>query len=674
MAEKGRAEARNAKEIGEIPPPERPELVRLCERNFRLFCESYFPETFNMPWSDDHLKIIAKVEQVVLNGEQFGMAMPRGSGKTSICEAACVWALVYAHRRFVVLIGSDATSSEEMLSSIRREFESEDAEIGRDFKAVCYPFHRLERVMQRRLTHDGHPVTMSITADEIILPDIEGSAAGGGILRVAGITGRIRGMKYKRADGKSARPDLVILDDPQTDESARSPSQCAYREKLISGTVLGLAGPGKKIAALMPCTKIYVNDLASRLLDRNKHPQWQGETTKLVYAWPTSEKLWESYRQLRAEGMRSGDGVGRANAFYQTNREAMDLGSAVAWRERFKPDELSALQHAMNLRYDQGDAAFFAEYQNEPIDEYTTVDDLKVENLLERISGLDRGVVPLGCNRITAFIDVQQKLLYWSVVAWAEDFSGSIIDYGAWPDQGVSYYTAADARSTMQKAKPGSGLEGAIYNGLEKATEMLLLRDWMREDGTSMRIDRLGIDANWGKSTDIVYAFCRQSHFAALLTPAHGRYVGAASLPFEKWTKRTGETFGCHWIMTNSDKRAVRHVTTDVNWWKSFVAGRLITAVGDRGAVTLYGKKGQDHQMMADQLCSETRVTTEGRGRKVDEWKMKPNVRDNHWWDCLVGAAVMASITGAKLNEVIYERKPQGKVSFAQLQAAARGR
>lgn len=28
----------------------------------------------------------------------------------------------------------------------------------------------------------------------------------------AGITGRIRGMKYKRADGRTVRPTLVVLD------------------------------------------------------------------------------------------------------------------------------------------------------------------------------------------------------------------------------------------------------------------------------------------------------------------------------------------------------------------------------------------------------------------------------------------------------------------------------
>jgi len=92
------------------------------------------------------------------------------------------------------------------------------------------------------------------TAREIVLPTIDGSRASGAIIKVAGITGRIRGMKYKRADGQSVRPSLVVIDDPQTDESARSLSQCATRESILAGAVLGLAGPGKKIAGVMPCT------------------------------------------------------------------------------------------------------------------------------------------------------------------------------------------------------------------------------------------------------------------------------------------------------------------------------------------------------------------------------------------------------------------------------------
>ena len=109
-------------------------------------------------------------------------------------------------------------------------------------------------------------------------------------------------MKYKRADGRAVRPTLVVLDDPQTDESARSLSQCATREGILAGAVLGLSGPGKKISGIMPCTVIRPGDMADNILDRDKHPEWNGERTRRVYAFPKNETLWGKYAQIRAEG------------------------------------------------------------------------------------------------------------------------------------------------------------------------------------------------------------------------------------------------------------------------------------------------------------------------------------------------------------------------------------
>jgi hypothetical protein len=54
-----------------------------AESDFRFFCESYFPLTFHLPWSTDHLKVIAKIEQAVLHGGLFATAMPSGSGNSA---------------------------------------------------------------------------------------------------------------------------------------------------------------------------------------------------------------------------------------------------------------------------------------------------------------------------------------------------------------------------------------------------------------------------------------------------------------------------------------------------------------------------------------------------------------------------------------------------------------
>jgi hypothetical protein len=42
-------------------------------------------------------------------------------------------------------------------------------------------------------------------------------------------------------------------------------------------------------------------------------------------------------------------------------------------------------------------------------------------------------------------------------------------------------------------------------------------------------------------------------------------------------------------------------------------------------------------------------VKTTGRGRAVDEWKLRPSATEDHWLDCLVGCAVAASIQGVTL-------------------------
>ena len=254
-AERNRLRSEAGRDIGDLPAVVNPERKARAENDFRFFCEVYFPLTFNLAWSPDHLKIIGKVEEAVLHGGLFALAMPRGSGKTSIAECACLWAVIYGHREFVCLIGSDESHAREMLESIQMELVSNDL-LAEDFPEVCHPIGCLNGIANRcsGQLYKGERTHIGWVANEIVLPTIPGSPASGAIIKVGGITGRIRGMKYKRADGHTVRPSLVVLDDPQTDESARSLSQCATRERIIAGAVLGMAGPGKKISGIMPCT------------------------------------------------------------------------------------------------------------------------------------------------------------------------------------------------------------------------------------------------------------------------------------------------------------------------------------------------------------------------------------------------------------------------------------
>ena len=689
-AAQSRASSEAGRDIGELPDVVNPPRKARAAGDFRFFCDSYFPLAFHLPWSPDHLKVIAKIEQAVLRGGLFAMAMPRGSGKTSICECACIWAVLYGHRDFVCLVGASEAHAVEMLESIKTELDGNELLL-EDFPEAVYPIHRLEGIANRCAgqLYMGERTHIGWTAREVVLPTLKPdgwlqreelrpfvrddgtSKASGAIIKVAGITGRIRGMKYKRADGRSVRPSLVVIDDPQTDESARSLSQCAARESILAGAVLGLAGPGKKIAGVMPCTVIRPGDMADNILDRDKHPEWNGERTRMVYSFPTNEKLWARYAEIRAEGLRAGRGLADATAFYQAHREAMDEGAVVAWPERYNHDELSAIQHAMNLKL-QDERAFWAEYQNEPLPEESAQDEeLSADQIAAKLNHMRRGEVPIGANHLTMFIDVQQSLLFYVVCAWEDDFTGYVLDYGTYPDQHRAYFTLRDARPTLAQVAKGAGVEGSIYAGLESLTSDYLAREWRRDDGAMMRIERCLIDANWGLSTDVVYQFCRQSAHAGIVMPSHGRFVGASSLPLNDYRRKPGDRLGHNWRMPAvQGKRAVRHVVFDTNYWKSFIYARLAMPMGDRGCLSLFGDRPDQHRLFAEHLTAEYRVRTEGRGRTVDEWKQRANHPDNHWLDCLVGCAVAASMLGAGVPGVTATpaRAERRRVSFAELQ------
>ena len=674
---KDRARARNVaialagRDIGELPSVADPERKARAARDFRFFCEAYFPLTFHLNWSADHLKVINRIEQAVMSGGLFSMAMPRGSGKTTICECACIWAALNGHREFVCLIGSDEGHAMDMLESIKMELDGNELLLA-DYPEVVFPIQALDGIANRcnGQLYQGERTHIGWTAREIVLPTMPGSVASGAIVKVAGITGRIRGMKYKRADGRTVRPTLVVIDDPQTDESARSLSQCATRESILAGAILGLAGPGKKISGIMPCTVIRPGDMADNILSREKHPEWNGERTRMVYSFPSDDKLWMRYGELRAESLRMFGDMRLATEFYLSNRVAMDDGAEIAWPERFNHDELSAIQHAMNLKL-QDEAAFFAEYQNEPLPEVKASDnELTTDQIAGKLNRIDRQLVPIGANHLTMFIDVQATLLFYAVIAWEGDFTGYLVDYGTYPDQKRPYFTLRDARATLAVATKAGGLEGCIYAGLERLTADRLTREWKRDDGAMLRIEKCLIDANWGSSTDVVYQFCRQSQFAGIVMPSHGRFVGASSQPFSEYKRKPGDRVGHNWRIPNvHGKRAVRHVVYDTNFWKTFIHARLAVAMGDRGCLSHFGDTPETHRLLAEHLSAEYRVRTEGRGRIVDEWKQRPERGDNHWFDCVVGCAVAASMQGVSLpGAESLAAKKLGRVSFAELQ------
>ena len=464
---------------------------------------------------------------------------------------------------------------------------------------------------------------------------------------------------YVRSDGNQVRPSLVILDDPQTDESARSPLQTSERLEIINGAIRGLAGPNHRTAIIIPCTVIRAGDLADKLLDRQTNPHWHGERTKMVYQFPGNAKLWSDYAKIRQESLRA-DGDGReATEFYRQHRAEMDDGAVVAWPQRFDPDEISAIQHAMNLRF-TNEQSFFAEYQNEPMaSELAEEEQLTATQVAERTNGRERGEIPTRAAHLTAFVDVHDKLLYY------------MVSRGSRTSPATSSITASILTSTAgisACATPGPRWGGCI-------------RAWARggdpggpqnphRDAAGPRVEqgrRHGhADRAWPGGQRLRPGDGLLRHPAQRAGGHDHAVKGRRHRPGREALLQLHPQGGRAVWPPLADTFHQGHaqlptVSIDTNFWKTFVADRLATGMGDGGSLSLFEAPGQDHQLLSEHLTSEYRIRTQGRNRVVDVWKGRVNVVDNHWFDCLVGCAVAASMFGASLPGMSHpadDRKP----------------
>jgi hypothetical protein len=647
QAQISRDRSAEGRDIGTVPPCADPKRRHDARQSLLSFALAYFPARFPWAFSPNHIKAGERIDRCIDVGGLFALAMERGSGKTTLAEIAVLKAVLYGDRKFVLLIQSVEPLAAQSLKKIQKELESNELLLA-DFPEVCYPIRMLERIHNRAKgqTSNGKPTRIEWTANGVSLPDVEGSAAAGSVIRTSGITGAIRGLSVSGPNGAIIRPDMVLIDDAQTRDSAKSPTQTSDRESIIADDVLGLAGPGTQIAAVMLCTVIYPNDLSDRFLSPDRHPEWQGMRTAMMEAFPTRRELWDEYQEIRRESFRSGDEGKRATEYYRENRAIMDDGARVSWPERMKPNEISAIQSAMNLLLDNP-RGFWAEYQNNPqtADGSASAKSLTGSEVVSRLSGVTRHIVPRDSTRLTAFIDVGGEILWYCVTAWNERFGGSVVDYGTWPRQNRSHFAANDPRPSLKDRFPGRTDAQRVFAGLTELLTEIVGRTYDREEGGTCSMDRCLVDAGWEPGA--VYEAIKTHRLSALISPSKGYARTATSAGVGEWKRREGERAGEHWRLTKGENTGgLRVAQFDPDHWKTKTYQSLIVPQGGGTALTFFGKQASAHQLISEHIESETAEPATLRGNTFDKWTLRPDRPDNHWFDCLVGSMVAASVAG----------------------------
>ncbi len=653
-----------------------------CKYDLLKFCKTYGAETFPLPWSQIHIDAAKRIQDAILDGGKQAFSMPRGTGKTSLCRWAVKWACSYQHTLYTTLICATDNSATKQLKNIRTVMKG-NVELLLDFPEVYSAIWHIEGEQKRAPGQKffGQETLLVLNKNAICLPvlDIKNQTVENVVIDVAGLTGEIRGRAFVMANGKTLRPTFALVDDPQTRESAKSEQQVKDRLDILYGDIGYLGAPDRPCSIVIPCTVIREGDVADTILDRKKSPEYRGIRVKLVESFPKNMKLWEEYYDIRKTAFELDQKDQPDTEFYRQHYEEMNAGAVVSWQDRFfeKEGELSAIQHAMNLFFANKEA-FFAEYQNDPrAGEEEASGVLKASQIAAKVNNLDRFIVPDSCHSLVAAIDVQERLLYWEVMGFDKYFGGSVVAYGTWPELRKTYFKYSEIRKTTLASKyaeylaknnyqpsdsEAGGIAGALTHGLTTLVDYLMTPGrFRRENGSEVSIDRGLVDS--GHWTDVIYSWNKHSPHRSVWWPSKGMSIKASDQPINEWKLQNGEKrwLGC--VYKQPEKRSLRILILDTNYYKTFSHERLSTAPGERGSVSLFGNPmSATHGMFAEHLTSEAfkDIHYEAKGRTVREWRSGSSKPDNHLFDTHVychAAAATLGITPYGSDDKTYVRK-----------------
>ena len=163
-AERVTAQSSRLADIGAVGKCADHQRRESCRLDLRAFLLTYHAATCEWPFAPAHLELIADLQRIIFRGGRKVIAMPRGSGKTSICIGAVEWSLLYGHRRFVVVPAATQEAAENILQAVFSDLEGAEL-LAADFPAVCVPFARLNGGRQRCLSIASHCSAMMSMSD-----------------------------------------------------------------------------------------------------------------------------------------------------------------------------------------------------------------------------------------------------------------------------------------------------------------------------------------------------------------------------------------------------------------------------------------------------------------------------------------------------------------------------
>lgn len=257
--------------LGDVPhvdtPPTtlvgRDELVKLCAVDTELYAHTYFPKTFRQASPPFARDLWAPLEDP--NARLVSLECFRGSSKTTRLRTFASKRIAYGISRTILIVGATERDAIRSVIWLRNQVER-NTKWATDF--ALSPGGKWEET-QIEIKHKTFGHTIWVLA--------------------AGINGSLRGINFD-----DYRPDLIIVDDPQTDETAATEEQRNKIADLILGAVKNSLAPASEepnAKLAMAITPQHAQDISQQA---RKDPQW---TVRVFPCWSKNTLLLDVTKQ-----------------------------------------------------------------------------------------------------------------------------------------------------------------------------------------------------------------------------------------------------------------------------------------------------------------------------------------------------------------------------------------
>lgn len=648
-----------------------PDRRRACGESFLKFCHTYTPHVFYDP-NVFHLEFAGELERLVFAKAPTlllkALAAPRGVGKTTVVLLFMLWCVLYGHARFAAILCDTGPHAIERMGSVKSLVLNNDR-LMEDFPEICGPI--------RDFGGDARAAA-GATPDFPWSKDLIRLANGNYIAAFgmdSGVAGRLKDF---------GRPDLIMCDDCETVDSAKSKAESDRLRDRLFQEVMKLPGMNKSALLVWICTLKTKGCLSDELTDRQKNPEWRGSRYRGLPVEPKRSDAWAWYRDSlkpagaaeRPADMTDGAALSdeqvqaaleipakvfqvltpehrQALKFYAANKDAMDAGAELLDAKRLP------LHRIMHERVILGETAWRCEVQQDPPEDTgTTRLNFEIEFLQTRCVGEAEGLVPAWAWWIFFTIDMGLHKCHWEASAWSHDLATSqLIAQGAQPtnvNDGERYKMTDDIERRRMLTE----------DGIRFALSQLAIRialGFPRPNGELLHATLVGVDARGttdGKAwQNIVFDHCFRSgpHWF----PLRGDSFQAADMQRAQ---------GRNWICEKNNN-PYRCIEFNADHYKTKLWNALTMPAFDAAGVPTRGARIMHRQTPREYLRHHTaEVYSEvfTPDKPVEKsvragWNEKPARIPNHWWDTAVQQQVLADIAPFVVNASIQDQTPEPK-------------